>query len=447
MNTESTGSLITTETTEITEILQSSTIAKVVLSDSQINLFKNTFRYIREDLQDDAYIKETLRVLPVGGFRSAIGSFWNAVVDDLRNKILCRSIKLFNKEMNPRKQILKYDDFQDNVNDEMLIDGAYKIGVINWEAHKILKQSKETRNIFDGHPKSSDPGVIKALSMMEDCIKYVLGQEYPPQIIDIDEYIELMGTSDFSRNKYSVSDAISDLPDIYKKELINRFFSAYVTETCSSILRSNIEFVSPFLWTVLPKAEVIQVTMRVDQEIVRGNSSKISYAFKFINIVGAKKYLSTKAKKYLIGPIIDKLNRNLDKFDVENECINQLSDYAGYIPRELLSQYVNGITRTYVGHIGGSAQFSRTDFYADGAAVLIPEMFEKFDDESAYEFIQIIKTDGLVKRRIRSNSKLRRLRTLGEIVYKKISDSFTHRKVIEALIDEKREKEFFDLIK
>lgn len=124
-----------------------------------------------------------------------------------------------------------------------------------------------------------------------------------------------------------------------------------------------------------------------------------------------------------------------------------MSDYAGYIPRELLSEYVKGVTKTYVGHIGGSAYFSRTDFYADGAAVLMPEMFEKFDDESAYEFIQVIKTDSELKSRIRSNSKLRRLRTLGEIIDKKISSSFTQRKVIETLIDEKREKEFFNLIK
>ena len=163
----------------------------LVVSDKEMNVFKERMKYIREEIQDNPYITETLRVLPVGGFRSAIGSFWNAVVDDLRNKILFRSIKLFNKEMHPKKEIVTYDDFQDNVNDEMLLDGAYKIGVIGWEAHKVLKQAKETRHIFDGHPRSSDPGAIKALSMIEDCIKYVLSQEYPPQIIDIDEQMIL----------------------------------------------------------------------------------------------------------------------------------------------------------------------------------------------------------------------------------------------------------------
>ena len=135
--------------------------------------FMDIIENVREDIRDNPYIEETMRVLSVEGYRSAIGCFWNAVVDDLRNKILYRSINLFNKEMKPRKEIKTYEDFQDNVNDEMLLDGAYKIGIIGWEAHKVLKQAKETRNIFDGHPRSSNPTAIKALSLIEDCIKYV----------------------------------------------------------------------------------------------------------------------------------------------------------------------------------------------------------------------------------------------------------------------------------
>ena len=92
--------------------------------------FLDIIENVREDIRDNPYIEETIRVLSVKGYRSAIGCFWNAVVDDLRNKILYRSINLFNKEMKPRKEIKTYEDFQDNVNDEMLLDGAYKIGII-----------------------------------------------------------------------------------------------------------------------------------------------------------------------------------------------------------------------------------------------------------------------------------------------------------------------------
>ena len=142
-------------------------------------LFERCLKSVRPDLRENTYILEGLRVLPVGGYRSAIGSFWNAVVDDLRNKIIARSLSLFNKSVKLQQEIKSYEDFQNYVNDDQLIEGAYKIGVIGWEASKILKHAKETRHIFDGHPKSSSPSVLKVLSMMDDCVKYVLQAEYP----------------------------------------------------------------------------------------------------------------------------------------------------------------------------------------------------------------------------------------------------------------------------
>ena len=55
-------------------------------------LIKKSVLNVREDMQDNPYIQEAIRVLSVGGYRSAIGCFWNAVIDDLRNKILHRFI-------------------------------------------------------------------------------------------------------------------------------------------------------------------------------------------------------------------------------------------------------------------------------------------------------------------------------------------------------------------
>ena len=405
--------------------------------------YEQICKMIREDMRDNPYIAETLKFLRVGGYISAIGSFWNAVVDDLRNKILFRSISMFNKEMN--QNIRTYEDFQDNVNDEILIDGAYRIGIIGWEAKKVLKQAKETRHIFDGHPRSSDPGPLKALSMMEDCIKYVLSQDYPPQIINIDDYINVMGTIDFDRNEFSVTEAISDLPDTYKKELINRFFSSYINESCSSILRSNIEFVAPILWKVLPKDVMLQISKRVDNEISKANSITINYAFSFMNIVDSKKYLTTRAKKYLLAPIIEKLTDNLDNFHIEDQCVSELARYAGYIPRELLYDYVNALTQTYVGHIG-SCRYERTDFYANGASLKIPVMFESFDDESAHAFVDVIKKNKTLQRRIKNKVKLDRLRILGEIVNRKISENFDEVEFLNLLLKEENEKSFFDTL-
>lgn len=208
-------------------------------------IFERCFNAVRPDLRDNPYILEGLKVLPVQGYRSAIGSFWNAVVDDLRNKIMARSLKLFNKSITFPREIKSYEDFQDLVNDDQLIDGAYAIGVIGWEASKILKHAKETRHIFDGHPRSSEPSVIQVLAMMDNCIRYVLNEDYPPSIVDIDEYITGLGGQQFDRNPIAVENALASLPEIYKAELVNRLFSSYVHPTSTTILRSNIDFIRP----------------------------------------------------------------------------------------------------------------------------------------------------------------------------------------------------------
>jgi hypothetical protein len=409
--------------------------------------FEKCLSSVRPDIQDNPYIIEGLRVLPVQGYRSAIGSFWNAVVDDLRNKIIARSLKLFNKSIKPSREIKSYEDFQNYINDDQLIDGAYAIGVIGWEASKMLKHAKETRHIFDGHPKSSDPSIIKVLAMMDDCVRYVLNVDYPPPIIDIDDYLATLDASEFDRNIIAVESAFESLPEIYRSELINRLFFAYVHEQSSTILRSNVEFVIPTLWRVLSKNDKIQIVVNsVDREISSSKSPAIEQAFSFVRIVDGMKYLSLTARKYKIMPLVSELKEKLDKWDEENKIINELVPYASLIPQETIKDYVFAIIHTYVGYMGLSRMYDRSDFYADEASRKIPIMMQAFDDRAAEEFIDCIKSSPILRERIKRPEKMRRLRSLGNIVLEKVSGIFEEKAILEALVDEKREDEFIKML-
>ncbi len=201
-------------------------------------LLEKELTNVREEMRDNPFIIEAIRVLSVHGYRSAIGSYWNAVIDDLRRKIMHRSLDLFNKEIQPRREVKTYEDFQ-YVTDYDLIEGAYKIGVIGWEARRLLNQARETRNVFDGHPASSDPSLIKVLNMISDCNKYVLSEDYPAMIIDIDTYISTMDSTDYDKNEIAAEQAFSDLPSVYKTELINKFYTSYTHESSSSVTHDS----------------------------------------------------------------------------------------------------------------------------------------------------------------------------------------------------------------
>jgi hypothetical protein len=412
-----------------------------------VSVFSRSLSNVRDDIRENPYLAEAIKVLPVGGYRSAIGCFWNAVIDDLRNKIIYRSLSLFNKSIQLRREIKSYEDFQDFVNDDELIEGAYRIGVITWEAHRILRHAKETRHIFDGHPKSSDPSPIKVLAMMEDCIKYVLSIENPPQIIDIDEYIATMNEPSFSRNMVAVENALGDLPETYKNELANRLLTAYTVRESSTTLKGNIEFIMPILWNVLPKEIKIQLIRHIDTIIRKGDSEIINDGFKFTRLCDGEKYLSTFARKYRLQPVIEELADNLDTWSVENNCVSFLEEYAPYIPQELLEKYVSAIVHTYIGTTGSSTMYGRTDFFANGASVKIPGMIDVFDDNAADAFVNSILTSDVFPYRLRNPAKLRRLRFLTQIVLDRVSANFKKKKLLELILDEKKEKEFFSLLK
>lgn len=416
------------------------------MTDHEITpLVKNSVLRIRDDLQENPYIQETLRVLPVGGYRSAIGSIWNAVVDDLRSKILFRGIHLFNQEM--KTGIKDYDDFIALNNDDVLIEGAYKTGVISWEAAEVLKQAKKTRHIFSGHPKSSDPSPIKVLSMIDDCVKYVLTQEYPVQIIDINDYIDQLGSAGFDRNQVAAENAMGDLPEKYKHELANRLFTVYIHDQTPTTTIGNIEFISPILWKTLPKDVKLQIVRRVDQVFPRGNQVSTERAFKFCVVVDGRKYLSTTARKYIVKPLVDGLKACLDDWSKEAELVKNLSQYSDIIPSDLSADYVSALTNTYVGYMGHSAQFSRRDFFSNAAATLIPDMFENFNDQMISDFVVHVKTCETLKGRLSHARKITRVRNLGQICKDKASAGHADIKFLEILCEPAREPEFIKAIR
>ncbi len=398
---------------------------------------------VREEVQDCPYLGEALKVLPVRGYRSAIGAYWNAVVDDLRQKIIHRSLDLFNKEVVFKKKIEKYEDFQDYVIDNDLIEGAYKIGVLSWEARKLMHQARETRNLFDGHPKSSDPGLLKVLNLISDCNKYVLSQEFSPSIIDISTYLQMMDSSGFSRNHIAVDQAFTDLPAVYKSELSNRLYSTYCSESISTDLRGNIEFCAPILWSSLTKDDKKQIGKRFDKDILDADTSKIERGLGYIKLVGGLMYVNSASRKVIIGPLIQSLESALDDWAKEGTIVKQLQPLARFIPDDLRQSFVQAITRTYVGYKSSSSSYSRTNFYSNTAAIYIKEMFQSFDSASTDSFVETVKTDNMLRRRIKEKGQLNRLRVLGNILLESEIASTEAKDFLEKLCDEAKTEELF----
>lgn len=418
------------------------------LSKEEASFLNKELTHVRDEFIGNPYIQEAMTVLSAGGYRSAIGSYWNAVVDDLRRKIIHRSLDLFNKEVSPKRIIKTYEDFQDHITDHDLIEGAYKIGVIGWEAKKLLHQARETRNIFDGHPASSNPNIFKVLDMITDCNRYVLSQDYPAPVIDIDSYLLTMDSPDYAQNETAIEQAFSDLPQIYKTELANKFYNSYLHDSSSTELRANIEFCFPILWDFLSKEDRLQIGKRVDKEIVNGNQTKIEKAIEFLILTSnGLRYISNASRKGIFEPAIKELEDNLDNWSAEGKAVAYLERLGTIIPDELMERYITSLTLTFVGYKGSSMYYARTDFYSNSAAPVIKRLFSRFDDRTAEIFIKIIRTNEAIKSRIKYPAKLSRLRELANILLNRSNLRDDIEEYLEIIVDEEKTNDFLNTLK
>lgn len=415
--------------------------AEIILPAENLEYLQRELTNVREDLIDNKYITEARTVLQAGGLRSAIGCYWNAVSDDLRRKVMHRSLDLFNKEMS--KTVKSYEDFQTHVTDNDLIEGAYKIGALSWEAKKIMHQARETRNIFDGHPDSSDPSLFKVLNMIADCNRYVLSQEYPIPIINVNDYITRMDTDNYDKHELTVEQAFIDLPEVYKGEMCNKLFTYYTGDTISTRFRANIEFSFPILWRVSPKEIRQQLGQRFDKMYLDGDSSKNEKGIELFKIIEGLRYLTTTTRKLIYEPKIKNLEDHLDDWGEEALAVKELEAYGSVVPDEYIERLASALMLTFVGYKGSSYQYGRTAFYSNAAAPRITHMVEKFDNKSAEAFVQTIKTNQTLKSRIGGAAQLKRLRTLGDILLNKPEIKGDTKVFLELLVDESRTKDFY----
>jgi len=420
---------------------------ELTIPEDKLEYLQKELTNIREEVTDDPYIQEAIKVLAAGGLRSTIGSYWNAVVHDIRIKVEHRSLDLFNKEMSHLKDVKEYEDFQNHITDHDLIEGAYKIGVLSWEGRKLIQQARETRNIFDGHPKSSNPTLFKVFNMIADCNKYVLSQPLPIPSVDIDSYITNMDSTNYNQNEIAVEQTFSDLPEIYKHEISNKLFTIYTQPNASTNLRGNIEFAFPILWRILPKELRQTIGKRFDTFISKSETDKIGLATQLLTFVDGFRYASETSRRIIYEPLVKQLEENLDNWAEEGDAMTKIESLGSVIPTTELEKLVKAMTLTYVGYKGSSMSFARTDFYSNRAEPKIVKMFERFDNNSIESFIKAIRSTQKLKNRIQYKGQLDRLRVLADVLLNKQNLKDEHKEFLELLVKEERTEEFMNEIR
>lgn len=154
-------------------------------------------------------------------------------------------------------------------------------------------------------------------------------------------------------------------------------------------------------------------------------------------------YVTSATRRILIEPVVNSLAAALDNWGEEARLVAELKGFSSFMPSELLPSYVGAITKTYVGYRGSSPQWSRTAFYSNAAVPIVKDMFESFDTSAVDAFVDTVKSDQVLRRRINSRGQLGRLRVLAQILLDKGLGSEASKTFLNLLVDEERTGELY----
>lgn len=149
----------------------------------------------------------------------------------------------------------------------------------------------------------------------------------------------------------------------------------------------------------------------------------------------------------MLQPLVEELTAQQDNWQKENELVKRLEPYSAYMPDALIEPYVSALTMTYVRSVGRSSYHNRTNFFADGAALRIPKMFQTFDDKAAAAFVKVVQNSVDLRSRIQYPIKMERLRTLGELLVQKVSVTSPDMEFLNVLVDPAQERMLLSFLK
>jgi hypothetical protein len=126
-----------------------------------------------EDAEAQAFASEAVDCLSVGAHRAAIVFMWVAAVHEIQERLWKasdpKSITAAAQSHNPRAKTCKKRDDLSEYNEELLLQVAHDLGVIDKNEKAELIKALSLRN-SSGHPNKLRPGEHRAKAHIEDII-------------------------------------------------------------------------------------------------------------------------------------------------------------------------------------------------------------------------------------------------------------------------------------
>lgn len=336
------------------------------------------------------YISKFVAACGAGLFDAALNYLWDETIVCLRKKIVEFDLDYFKstiQEDKIAKKIESEDDLR-NIDDNDIIQGCFKIGLISEVGYRYLDHIRWMRNwVSAAHPNQEELDGLKLCDWLNTCIKEVIGKEPVEPAIAIKKLIINIKKNVFTeKDAEPIRLALDTTPVEYVCSLAEALFGMFCEPDGRVETRDNIRLIAFDMWNLLPESTRKKFGIKHAKWSVNGDLQRKEFAHEFLEKVGGLSYLSENEMIVEFSNALTHLYRvhfGFNNFYNEPSFASLIMKYVpenGKIPESVREQYVKVIVMCYIGNGYG---------VSDGAYSYYEQMVDKFTDFEITCFLKL----------------------------------------------------------
>lgn len=361
-----------------------------------INSMQNILELVDGEKRVKAYYLSKFTISIASGlFDGALNYVWNEAVRALRTLVINYDLQYFYSIAagisNKYKSLSKEEELE-FVSEHDLLEINRRIGLLSDINFKKLEYINYMRNHSSAaHPNENEISGYEMISMLENIIRYAVNAKPDHSMIELKTLNDnIRKTSIPTEDLRSIINNLAKHPQERIDDFMLSIFGLYCDERQSSLVRSNIELISPKVWKIISEDIKHRIGAKFGYYRVNVEEAKKNLCAKFLRVVEGESYKDEDSLAVDLIELLQELRSvHFNYFNFYNEYpyaqrISKLLENLTSIPKAAERMFIKIISICYVGNGKG---------YKDGVDEIAVSYYEKFirkfTDENIKEFLRL----------------------------------------------------------
>jgi hypothetical protein len=355
------------------------------------------------------FVAEVRSAISANLLTAAIQMMWNAVLDDLRRKVVAFGLQHF-AALEGMPPLRDAGQLEELLTPYQLLAGCHTLQLLDKEAYvQLLHCGQLVRGYAQSADFQSQIDRLDVLNFIKNCVKYCLAVDGPQPGIDIKSVIAAVDSGVLDANGLNVLTAALQQQPGTASTLIRLLFRRYVEEDAQSggTRDASILQVFPIAWAAAEES----AKQAIANEFVRIRLSQhseldASRAWQLLVFVDGARYLDDVVlEKYVEqgSTALLAAHNGFGNFAAEGSPARNLLSLGSRIPAASRDLYLRAVLECYLGNPYG---------VSTAALPSLEKMVDRFDASLATRAVQLLVVDPELRSTLMSTEPARRLKGL-----------------------------------